>query len=387
MKIFINAANVTGSGARGVVSSLIPALLRADKNSQYSLLVPDLAEFRSLETIKQAEVHFVKLSQGFSNDANRVYQLIWSIPRLANRIGAEVCLSLGDLGPLGLKCKNVIFLHTPHLVYDPDEMYGNTWPLLKRLYITKYFSISARQADSIIVQTPVMAERLANRFHIDRKRIAVISQPAPQSVLAGLKDQSLHPQIEHCEKPVRLLFLSAYYPHKNHKSLFKVVLEIKRRFLTSKVHFFLTLDESELNQDGIRELVQSHPDLLTNLGRLPQNKVGSALRACTALFLPSLAESYGLIYLEALASGVSILTSDRDFARWICQDLALYFDPLDPVSIVNAIESLPDFIASHRFDLHSKIEQRLSSFPNNWDEVAVSFLQVLKRVTSNSSFP
>ena len=61
--------------------------------------------------------------------------------------------------------------------------------------------------------------------------------------------------------------------------------------------------------------------------------------------MPTLVESFGLIYLEALMFRLPILTSDRDFAHWMCRDLALYFDPMDPVSIVNTIEATQSFPA------------------------------------------
>ena len=33
-----------------------------------------------------------------------------------------------------------------------------------------------------------------------------------------------------------------------------------------------------------------------------------------------------------------IITSDKDFSRWICKENAFYFDPNNPHSIANAIE-------------------------------------------------
>jgi glycosyltransferase involved in cell wall biosynthesis len=93
--------------------------------------------------------------------------------------------------------------------------------------------------------------------------------------------------------------------------------------------------------------------------------------------LPTLAESYGLVYLEALACGVPILTSDRDFARWMCQNLAQYFDPLDASSIVDAIKNCPNL--KERNDYSSRAVERLLDFPKDWDEVARSFVGILEQ--------
>ena len=94
------------------------------------------------------------------------------------------------------------------------------------------------------------------------------------------------------------------------------------------------------------------------------------------MLLPMIAESYGLIYLEAMACGVPILNSDRDFARWICRDLAFYFDPFDSASIVDAVDLLRNNMPP---DYSQKAKQRLESFPTDWDEVAHSLVEVLHR--------
>ncbi len=64
--------------------------------------------------------------------------------------------------------------------------------------------------------------------------------------------------------------------------------------------------------------------------------------ACNALLLPTLLESFSGTYLEAMHFGRPILTSNLDFARDVCDDAALYFDPWDPVAIKDAILKLKD---------------------------------------------
>ena len=111
--------------------------------------------------------------------------------------------------------------------------------------------------------------------------------------------------------------------------------------------------------------------MATNLGVLSRPQVYAALRHAAALFLPTLVESYGLIYLEAMACRTPILTSERDFSRRMCGDLAVYFDPLDAVSIADAIERLVQSGAS-RLD-EAAVAANLSKFPSDWPDVASRF--------------
>jgi len=220
-----------------------------------------------------------------------------------------------------------------------------------------------------------MSERLAERYSIDPRRIIEIAQPVPDHITHSSDTIAVNPRIEIINKPVRLLFLAAYYPHKNHSVLPAVARELERRDLTKRVHIFTTLEDSPNEWGKIKHELAEYSECITNLGRLLPTEVGDSLRASTALFLPTITESYGLIYLEAMACGRPILTSDRDFARWMCQDLAIYFDPFDASSIVDAIESLLDFQRGD--DYRSRVIQRLKAFPQDWNEVAKAFDVVL----------
>ena len=53
--------------------------------------------------------------------------------------------------------------------------------------------------------------------------------------------------------------------------------------------------------------------------------------------MPTLIETYGLPYLEAQVLKKAMLTSDRDFARELCGEAAVYFDPLDPEDVAQAV--------------------------------------------------
>ncbi|HEY5610958.1 MAG TPA: glycosyltransferase, partial [Thermoanaerobaculia bacterium] len=226
--------------------------------------------------------------------------------------------------------------------------------------------------DRYIVQTPVMAERLGRRYAIPEERIHVVAQPAPTRAEVG--DLAADSRIAACPKPHRLLFLAVGYPHKNHAVLENVVCELSRRGLSRKVQIFVTLDPHEVSP-GLAEVLRRHRDVVTNLMRLPYTEVGGALNASTALFLPSFAESYGLVYVEALAAGLPILTSDRDFARWMCGDLAVYFDPLNASSIVDALEAYPRMLARGA-DFELRAAERLQRFPRAWSDVAATFLAI-----------
>ncbi len=92
---------------------------------------------------------------------------------------------------------------------------------------------------------------------------------------------------------------------------------------------------------------------------------------------PTLLESFSRTYLEALYFGLPILTSDRDFARQLCQNAAIYFDPLNAESVAGAMARVMEDA-----DLRQRLVengQRILAKTPTWDEIAARFVEVLER--------
>jgi glycosyltransferase involved in cell wall biosynthesis len=373
--VLVNAANVTAAGPLALALNLLPPLFEAAPEVKFTVLAPSGSPLSSLPAYPNVALEPRPVQRGLRNDLARLADLFNGIPRVARRTAADACLTLGDLGPLGLPCPQVLFVHNPLFVYSAEELDGvHAWSPLKRRFLRWHLSRSVREAAAVIVQTPVMADRLRDQYPIPPGRLHELAQPVPAHArLAGRAAPD--PTIAGCPKPIRLLVLAAYYPHKNHRVLPAVAAELKRRNLESQVQIFVTLDTMDQATRVVQRALAEHSDVLTNLGALPRERVAGALAASSALLLPTLVETYGLIYPEAMHAGIPILTSDRDFARWMCGPAALYFDPRSAESIVDAIQALDEF--GSKQDLAALYAERLARLPAGWDEVAGHFLEIL----------
>lgn len=103
------------------------------------------------------------------------------------------------------------------------------------------------------------------------------------------------------------------------------------------------------------------------MGELPNYELLTAMADCVCHCLPSLAETPGLVNLEAAALGRPIVVGDRASEREYFGNLALYANPLDPVEIrARVLEARRIPAIKNARALQSKI---LSSY--TWKQAAV----------------
>jgi glycosyltransferase involved in cell wall biosynthesis len=81
-----------------------------------------------------------------------------------------------------------------------------------------------------------------------------------------------------------------------------------------KVHDNLQLlligSGSGAEEKHIRQLAAQNDDKITFTGEVPQQEVGKLFRQCDIFILPSFYEGFGLVVLEALASGLHVVSTD-----------------------------------------------------------------------------
>ncbi|MBI4454621.1 MAG: glycosyltransferase [Acidobacteria bacterium] len=85
-----------------------------------------------------------------------------------------------------------------------------------------------------------------------------------------------------------------------------------------------------LRQEGI-------VDRVTFWGELPYSAMPGLYRSAELFVLPSLVETFGHPLVEAMASGLPVITTDLPASREICGDAALYFRPGDEAELVDKI--------------------------------------------------
>jgi glycosyltransferase involved in cell wall biosynthesis len=173
-----------------------------------------------------------------------------------------------------------------------------------------------------------------------------------------------------------LLYVGNVKPHKNLGRLLEAFGGVASRIPCDLL--ILGRNEGFLSEDpGARAAADRLAPRVRLLGELPQEMLRRYVSHAEAVVLPSLYEGFGLPPLEAMASGRPAIVSRAASLPEVCGDAALYFDPLDPASIADAILRVlgdPEL----RETLRRRGVERARQF--TWDRSAQGALNVLERV-------
>ncbi len=229
----------------------------------------------------------------------------------------DAFLGLNGFGPVRGRRPFLIFIQQS-VPYSYEAL--RRFPVVARLrmkVIRRLTYRSANAADFVLVQSEVMRATIARAFHLSLDRIAAYI-PSPSELPRSLQQSSKIDAMRSCPLDRVLLYVGSDAPHKN----LKVVAQGLRKFKDAdRPKWFVTVPaNSPLSRDGTA----------TPLGALSRNELGEAYQSATLLVMPSLTETVGLPMLEAMSLGIPVLAADRPYAREMCEDAAMFFDPLAP---------------------------------------------------------
>jgi len=158
--------------------------------------------------------------------------------------------------------------------------------------------------------------------------------PFPPPLKPSLATSALPPRHEPC-----VIYPAVFWPHTNHQVLIEAMAILKAR--GSKLHLLLTGAQHATFPAVIRHIEQRDlANCVHYAGHLNESQLSELISRSEAGVLPSLFEAISLTAYDAIRAGQPLTCSDREFFRTQCGERAHYFDPIDPVSIADAIETV-----------------------------------------------
>jgi glycosyltransferase involved in cell wall biosynthesis len=225
-------------------------------------------------------------------------------------------------------------------IHDMIPLLWPQWVTHKhRLVVTAAYHRLRQQADLVITPSEATKADVVRHLQINPQRIAVIPWGCDERFQPGSDPERFAAVRQRYQLPAQyLLFVGTLEPRKNLTTLlhayamlraeacavdFKLVVAGRTGWLYADVF------------DTVKTLALEDEVIFT--GFVADADLPDLYRGAQALVFPSLYEGFGLPILEAMASGVPVITSHTASMPEVAGDAAILVDPHDPQAIAEGI--------------------------------------------------
>lgn len=289
--------------------------------------------------------------------------------RRANGIGLDIYHGLSHELPTGIsrQCNTVLTVHDLIFLRYP-QLYK---PLDRWIYTRKIVQ-ACRRADAIVAISEQTRQDLVDFLNVPVEKISVIYQgchPIFKQVATTAEKTAVRIRYNLPEK--FLLTVGTIEPRKNAMLLVRALKEL------SPDHHLVVVGRSTAYAEEVKQFVGQNglTQRVTFVHRASFNDLPAIYQAASVFIYPSFFEGFGIPLVEAITSGVPVVTSTGSCFREAAGPHALYVDPNDVGALTAAIEKVTGDSALRK----RMIEKQLEHIRQFEPEVIASNLMALYR--------
>ena len=337
MKVLVNATTLVKGGGIQVAASFIAESCRDDMGIAWHYAIsPQVAEELASLGVDPSAVTLFTASP--TRDKVQRQQLY----ALEKRLQPDVVFSV--FGPAYTKFRSPHLCgvavgwvtHSTRLAFAALP----NWLARAKTFLTcVYKGFWLRYADRWVVEAESARDGMRRRIGVSPDNVDIVEN----SCAAVFNAADLAPsRCPDSGEVLRLVYVSAYYPHKNIEFIPAVAEALRRKAPDQDLEFIVTLpdDESGLQRLLADAAARGVSDCIRNAGRVSLRQIIELYRDAHLCYMPSLLETFSATYPEAMALGRPIVTNDLDFAHANCGNAAVFAAPNDADAHADAILGL-----------------------------------------------
>ncbi len=369
--IGIDARKLTDFGIGTYIQNLVRAIGERDQTNRYVLFIGS-SHGGLLEDLPDNFETVVERSPVYS--IRELLALSWRLLRLR----LDLYHATHYVLPAVVPCKAVVTIHDIiHLLY-PQFLPGP----LAFLYAQRMIRRSLLRGDQIIAGSQNTKTDLMDYFEVTGQKINVVYYGVAKRFSERLSPEELAARLEPFGlEPGYTLFVGNPKPHKN---LDNVVKAFARSLELGPFESRLVCVGNRESRDfkiQIRAEQLGIGDRVTLLGHVDDDTLLALYQGADLFLYPTLYEGFGLPVVEAMASGVPVITSNSSALKEVAEGYAQLVDPLDVDQMARAIaHCLGD--PEHRQALASLGIKRAGDF--RWERTAERTLEVYEKALSSN---
>ncbi|CAG5086684.1 glycosyltransferase family 4 protein [Parvicella tangerina] len=293
---------------------------------------------------------------------------IWfnhSIPKAVKKHSIDLFFSPDGFLSLRTNIPQIPVIHDLNFEHIPEDL-----PSKHTNYYKEFMPHYARIAKSILTVSEYSKQDIAETYGIPKDKIHVAYNGASEKfhLISGGEVQAIRQK--YTEGSPYFVYVGALHKRKNIARMLEAFDRLKTQ--KNKDLKLVVVGERLFKSPDIDKAFQTmkHQRDVIFTGRLEQNELTKVVAAAKGMVYISYFEGFGIPVLEALQSGVPVLTSNKTSLPEVGGDVAIYCDPFDVTSIVEGMNQLAESTIEQ-----SQLLAQASQF--SWDKTAEKVWEVI----------
>jgi glycosyltransferase involved in cell wall biosynthesis len=301
------------------------------------------------------------------------------MPMLSRRQNTSVTHFMKNLTVMGMRGAGVVTIHDLHPLIDPG-----VYPISDVLYWRHVQPIALKRADRIIAVSQQTASDLARQYEIDPAKIDVVYHGVDAGFRPRTRQEVGATLARHGVNANYVLHVGAISPKKNLDSLIRAFAILRADGYSGQL-VLVGPEYEKLTSVPLMRLADEAGvgGALIVTGPVPDTELKDLMSGAELFVFPSRYEGFGLVVIEAMASGVPVVAARAGAVAEVVGDAAPLIES----------GSKPEELARHMdILLSNEIRRRevvraclLRSASFRWDIAARSTMAVYEKAIRASS--
>lgn len=192
-----------------------------------------------------------------------------------------------------------------------------------------------------------------------------------------------HEHITHSErKGWDILYIGDYTPNKNIVRLAEAVLLLRQEKGYEETRLTIVGGEKKntihKTDERIYQMLEEHPEAVIAMGKIyDKDKLAEVMQSCSLFAMPSIHETFGLVYIEALSQNLPVIyTKGQGIDGLFGSEVGIGVNAHSVEDIKNAIKTIFD-----NRQMYSNEKVDFGFF--KWDNIAKKYLSIYKKIKYN----
>jgi glycosyltransferase involved in cell wall biosynthesis len=275
--------------------------------------------------------------------------------------------------PLGYRRKFVVTIHDLILLEFPTKRATTLGPIkyfFKNIAYHTVIAYAVSKSQRVISISQYTKESILKNFRgVTSSKIQVVYEGIDLGRFNSLQKEKYDFAKYGLKKKKYLLYVGNAYPHKNIQGFVQAFDTLKKdeRYKDLKL---VLVGKEDYFFGQIKDIVK---DLATKSdivfsGFVPDKQLIDLYENCALYVFPSLYEGFGLPPLEAMASGATVLCSDKTCLPEIFGKSVVYFDPANSKNFVDKLSFVLENLEQIREKKQVYVNDTLAKY--SWEQMA-----------------